>query len=95
MTSHGRTRRHAKLAGEAAAMAGSGRTGDLPASHPLYGSVGGGYNDFRSCGRPLGLPIPYLRMQIGEGKGYKMFWKFPTISGNLEGNLSVKVGIFF
>ena len=37
-------------------------------------------------------------MQIGEGKGlqsYKMFWKFPTISGNLERKLSVKAGIFF
>ena len=63
-------------------MAGSGRTGDLPASHLRYGSVGGGYNDFRSCGRPLGLPIPYLRMQIGEGKGLQNvleisnnFWK--------------------
>ena len=85
-------------AGEAAGMAGSGQTGDLPTSHLCYGSVDGGYNDFRSCGRPLGLPIPYLRMQIGEGKGlqsYKMFWKFPTISGNLERNLSVKAGIFF
>ena len=41
-------------AGEAAAMADSGRTGGLPASHVRYGTVGDGYSDCRGRGRPQG-----------------------------------------
>ena len=41
-------------AGEAAAMAGSGRTCGPPARYLRYGTQCGGYSDCRSRGRPLG-----------------------------------------
>ena len=41
-------------AGEAAAMADSGRTGGPPARDLRYGTQGGGYSDCRSRRRPLG-----------------------------------------
>ena len=42
------------LAGEAAAMADSGRTGGPPARDLRYGTEGGGDSNFFSRGRPLG-----------------------------------------
>ena len=66
-------------AGEAAAMADSGRTGGPPARDLRYGTQCGGYSDCRSRGRPLGPSerdaarppslVSILRTETSAGKG--------------------------